>query len=404
MRTRKHTRLQPGHGSRGVILVMVLWIIVVLSVMAYSLAYEMRVGLKTTSLAQKRLAAGATARAGLAKAVTDLKNDRLIALADQGQTNDNLMEVWADKEDKTDVEFGGGTFTVRIIDEESKLDVNSIIPASMPGLVYLLREVGGFDDDEAQIIAACIVDFADADLIPSTGEGYDEVEYYTEWGLDEYGDQLPPGWVFRPKNDYYLHIEELLEIPGLTREMLYGDPREVPQDPFVRRDEEEDFPALADYLTAGRNHKVNINTARIPVLEAIFAGAMGEGGDYGRIVSRIDDLRRSRNTLEGGTGYGIADPAQLAEAGVPAEAIELVQQLFPLGVQSHRFTIIARGTYQGVRETIAATVNLTVESYPYDPDDPDTFGLRDQAAAGELENQPYVKVDPAVRVEWMAEL
>ena len=65
---------------RGTIMVMALWLILVLTVMAYSLAYEMRLGLKSTSYAQKRVKALGLARAGLAHAVMDLKNDRLLSV------------------------------------------------------------------------------------------------------------------------------------------------------------------------------------------------------------------------------------------------------------------------------------------------------------------------------------
>ncbi len=393
--------------QRGAVLIMVLWLIVVLSVMAYSLSYEVRIGLKMTSQAQKRVQAQALARIGLAKAVMDLRNDRLIAMANQGQNTDTPDEPWAQNEDKTDLEVGDhGMYNVRIVDEERKINVNMFHMANVGGLIYLLEEVGDIKEDEAYKIAHAVIDFADPDLIPSTNEGSDEIEYYTEWGLEEYGDQLPAGWSFRPKNDIYIHVEELMEIPGITREVLYGEmgDKKVPIDPFVRIDEGEELPVLADYLTAGSVNRVNLNTCSLTVLEAMLSSATEMGTDARGAAEKIDDLRQGLLEMGDEGASGITNPRQLADAGLDETTVQTLETVFPLGVSSYFYTILTRGEYKGVRQTYKVLVNVTMESYNIDEDNPDTFGKRDHRASGLLRDQPLVKVDPAVRVVRIEEM
>ncbi|HMX63479.1 MAG TPA: hypothetical protein PKD58_10465, partial [Candidatus Sumerlaeota bacterium] len=59
------------------ILVLVLWIVVILSLMAYSMLYQVSSEMSITSARKKQLQAEALARAGIAKAVVDLRNDLL---------------------------------------------------------------------------------------------------------------------------------------------------------------------------------------------------------------------------------------------------------------------------------------------------------------------------------------
>ena len=62
---RTHNKL--SRPRRAVILVIVLWIVVVLTVIAYSLTYEMRVSMKMTGHSIKQVKARGLARAGLAQ-------------------------------------------------------------------------------------------------------------------------------------------------------------------------------------------------------------------------------------------------------------------------------------------------------------------------------------------------
>ena len=427
--------ISPFRRRRATILILTVWLIVVLSVMAYSLAYEVRLGLKSTGLNNRRLHAQALARAGLAKAVLDLKNDRLIRQAKNGLGNDTLDNIWAQTDDKTDVEMGdGGTYSVRIVDEDRKLNLNAIQGPAIPALAYLFETVGGVKAEKAQTMAEAVADFRDPDTLVSSGVGGDEAEYYTEWGLKNFGRDLAPGWTFRPKNDDLLSLDELLEIPGVTSEMLHGDGKSALLDPIERIDSEKESGALADYLTvssglpasaaggmpgmpgmpgqaaATAQIGININTCSQPVIEAMInaasTGAGGGGSGLEGMAKKILDLREGHKIIKSDEGNsGITNPQQISEAGLPPDVTSKMIQMFALNVSSFSFTITSRGEYQGVHKTIQANVYVILPPpFNLDPTKSDRHRRRDQRARGILKNQPNMIIDPEIHVRRIMEL
>lgn len=388
---------------RGLVLVLVLWIIVVLMVVAYSLAYEMRVGMKMLAQNQKKLKALGLAQAGLAKAVTDLKNTRLLAMADSNLNNDSFDSLWAKSEDKIDVPLGDGTYSVIVIDEERKLNVNSIQINSIYAMEYLLKDVGGFKDDDAQTMSQALIDYKDPDSTPCGGQGFDESTFYTAWGIKRFGKILPEGWVFKPKNDNMLTLEELLSIPGITREILYGGSGAI-RDPFA--DVETKSPhyssskkneqlGLADYLTVNNAGVLNINTCSLTTLEAAIAAGTAGRVDPQPMATQIDKIRNDQSSLKGSNGNNNT-LTSLSAAGINLAAI--LGSTFPPTVNSSFFTITSRGEYEGVRMTEQALVQVTLEPFALNPDDQKAIPKRDRNAMGSLKSQPNLIIDPSVHV------
>ncbi len=397
MRAKAATLRQPGRRRRGAMLVLVLWLIIVLSVMAYSLTWEMRMGLKMTSQGRKRVQALGLARAGLAHAVMDLRNDQVVKVAQGVYSNDHLAEFWALTEDKTEVELGEGVYTVRVVDEQGKIDLNLLGPQSLEALVYLLHEVCREGETEARMMAEALVDYIDWDNRPLTGDEGSEEEYYTEESWKHFSDRLPEAWTYRPKNDFLLNIDELLEVPGFTRELLYGVPGEMPVDPLARLELEDASTALVDYVTVGHGSPVNINTAPKEVYGALLA-AGSPGEDVRRAAEDIDKLRWTLLDQETDAGRGFVSPAQLAEAGID---IDLLARLavIPLGVSTRHFTIISRGTVDGVSQTIEARVTLSLQSYNMDRRrPPEQQYIHDLKAMAFLKDRREQIIDPTVRV------
>lgn len=406
---------RPSRRQRGVMLVLTLWLAAVLAVIAYSLAYEVRLNAKMSAMASNRLQARAIARAGLARAVIDLKNDQLLTHGYfQGFLVDTREDLWAQSDNKTEVEWGeDGSYTVRIHDEESRININRLPVHARQMLEHLLTEYFRVRPEEAQLIVDGIIDYRDADLTPLSGMGGSpregaqnaEIQYYTRLGWRRYGSLLPANWRFRPKNDRFMHLEELLEIPGITRQMLYGDPEASPLDRFNREPAEMiRRPALVDLLTVHSSGALNINTCSAPVLEALIVSTVGADADVRGLVREILDYRERRHTYNAMDCYGFAHVNQLEEVGIDRQLLVRLNTMSQIRVNSEVFTIVARGTYRGVTETFKAQVSCSSDVFPIRENIPLSRGRRGMRHFGFLKNQPNMKIDPAIRVRQFHEL
>src|SRR5690606_26395733 len=109
---------------------LVLWIAVILSLLAYSILYQMSLESRVTSLRARQLEARTLARAGIAKAFTDLKNDMIFDNSEAlNPPCDAEGDIWAKPEVcKEEMPLGNGEFTVRVTDHESLLNINRFRP------------------------------------------------------------------------------------------------------------------------------------------------------------------------------------------------------------------------------------------------------------------------------------
>lgn len=385
---------------RAVILILSLWIAMILSMMAYSVAYELRLNLRLSGQSQNKLKARALARAGLAKAVIDLKNDKLLLIVARSSMNsDSFRDVWARPEDKTDVELGGGVFTVSVEDDESKLNLNFLNEQNAPILGQILRRIGDFDRITADMIARMIVDFQDPDLFALTGAGLSEAVFYTQWGREEFGGTLPADWVFRPKNDLMLNLEELLVFPGITRALLFGrgiEPVER-QDGRRRRRRGDPLPSLSHYVTVQSGRWLNVNTVSQLVLEGLLRFVLptdtAPEGMAQDIVNYRTDLMNSD-----GPESSILNINQLEQVGLSRAQIARMNTIYPLNVSSRYYTLTSRGEYGGIVKTLQVRVTVALEPFNVNPGRPETFGRRDPEASGLLDNRWNQIIDPVIRV------
>lgn len=392
---------------RAALLVLTLWISIVLSMMAFSLANDLRIDMKLTSVAEKRFKARALARAGLAKAVVDLRNDRTLTIADPAAGRaDSYADIWADVEDKTDMELGEGTYTVRATDEGSKINLTQINPRNAVVLAYIVAELADMDILDATDIALMVADWQDPDDLPAGGAGASERSHWTEIGLENFSDGLPEDWSFEPRNDQMLTLGELLQIPGITREVLYGDPLEE-EDRGIglrrRRNRREEDPdergrRLADYVTVGEARTLNLNTIPSLTLEALLGAATGAGGGSVGLAREILDLRAQlRESPDDGGGF-VNPQQQLLEAGIPQEAINTMRQFFPLNVSSTYYEIEATGIYAGIRKTLRAKVNVQPDAFQLEGGGSDGEGRRDPEVRPQIRTRLQFVIDPAARV------
>lgn len=398
---------------RALILILALWIAVILAVMALSIAYEMRINMRLSRQGVDGLKARSLARLGMAKAVVDLRNDRILAVSDPAAWHgDGTGDVWADPEDKTDIEVGRdeGEWSVRVVDEESKLNVSYLTLQSAPILARILEEACDFDEEVAVGLSQMIVDWQDPDPASVGGGAMREIEHWTEWGLREFGKDLPEGWVFRPKNDRMFNLEELLEFPGITRQMLYGEPeplddRRAKRRRSSRRSEEESR-TLSDYVTVRSAPHINVLTASPLVLESLFRAALPQGsveaGDY---ATKIVEYREERLSSVGDSPNEVINAAQhLERAEIPQQMIQQVNQIYRVNIVSTHFTITSKGVWNGITKTLRAVVSVRLEPYAFDPSRLETYGRRDKRSRASVDNKGATIIDPEVRVEEMIDL
>jgi type II secretory pathway component PulK len=192
-------------GRDGVALIVVLWVMVVLSLMVYSLGQSMRTEYAASVSHADRLKALEVAKSGIDKAIAFVENDPspVAGPLSTWQSNDTEFES---------IPVGDGTFTLihpyfdqegvvqhGLWDESSKLSLN-IANKDM------LMKLPGMTED----IADSIIDWRDSDENASPRGA--ENPYYKSL--------QPP---YACKNGDFETVEELLYVRGMTPEILYGE-------------------------------------------------------------------------------------------------------------------------------------------------------------------------------------
>lgn len=320
----------------------------------------------------------AVARAGIAKGLTDVKNDLLIDHAaksdptDKSGVFDALGDIWAAPKDKTDIEFGGGTCTVEVVDEESKLSLN-LARRESAALMMQLIEQFGLRDKEAEPIANAIWDWQDADDNPIGPLGENESDFYTE--SVENVMKLKKGELplIRMKNDRFTTVEELLEVPGMTPVLFYGydpeDPKEYEkavQSQWSNKPEDR-VVGLRDLVTVNSSGKLNLNTASKPVLIALMSAAKGSPGEAEALAEKIMDARqgsRSARNIDNDNAFrSVADVARIPDIAPWTARMTFYQ---PYDIQSTTFTIRSRGTVGEISKTIEVMVRRNYEVFVRD--------------------------------------
>lgn len=383
-----------GARRRGVAMLLVLWIVVILTMMAYSVIYQMGVETRLSSLRLRSLEAQSLARAGLARGMVDLRND---LIADNGDASkppfDAEGDVWAKPEEgKADIEMGAGTFNVVVRDEESLFNINRMNSANRVLLEKIIENIG-YEEEDAKIVAAAIIDYADADDEPAIDNAPAKTEKYAYafYAAEDAGEStdLEKLTKARIANEPFLTVEGLLDVYGVTPELFFGPETEeaiyyrermgdAVGDRFVmetgkRRDPDEPILGLRDYFTVYGNGQLNVNTAPQHVLAALFEAAGRTDGDRAaetlirdRRGGRRDDFDndnvfKSGADLQGNASLG----AQLGP----------ILAIYPLGTASTTFTLTSTGSVGQVRQTVSATVERSLALFNRD----ESFELDERA-------------------------
>jgi general secretion pathway protein K len=183
-------RYSCGHSlsraQQGVALVMVLWILllVTISTGAYTLMARM------DQLEAHSVMWGTRARMGAEAGL----NLAVLALRDPDE-----MTRWVPDGRVYELTFQDMLLELKVTDERGKLDINS---SNEPGLQQLFS-ANGLDDQEAELLAAAVLDWIDAD----------ELERPNGAEVDTY---LGNGLTVGPGNRNFMIVEELLQVMGMS--------------------------------------------------------------------------------------------------------------------------------------------------------------------------------------------
>jgi len=225
----------PARSEEGFVLVVVLIVIALLFPIIIAFNSKTQINLLEAANYRDNIQALRMARSGVEGAMGILKDD--------DASYDALSDKWA--MNFPSLQIGEGTLSVRIIDEDSKININRLVDGNNINktvenhLRKLIMRLGG----KPEIVDA-LIDWMDTDENEYSSAGA-EYDYYKDKG-------------YYPRNGSLSTIEELFLIKGFDKDILIDK-------------------KLKDYITvAPTDGKLNVNTAAKEILYD-FHDEMREG-------------------------------------------------------------------------------------------------------------------------------
>ncbi|MBN1674508.1 MAG: general secretion pathway protein GspK [Kiritimatiellae bacterium] len=270
-------------------LVIVLWMVVILSLIVASFAFDMHVEARITSFYRKKLKADYLARAGVERARMLLcKSARKKTLDEEEEEDVFEWHMFSERlrngmRVDEQVEFEEGRVDLSIVPEPALRNVNYLKKEDWQDLFYVSNVPEGIWDE----LIDCFFDWTDPDVFHRLN-GAETDDWYSK--LD------PP---YQAKNGPLDTIDELKLIKGFSTEVLYGG---LPED---AAEGTEPMKGILQWLTTFGDGKLNVNAASFDVLmtlpfvdatdvEEIIAARGGEDGVEGteddEHFKNVDDL------------------------------------------------------------------------------------------------------------------
>jgi general secretion pathway protein K len=256
-----------GLPHKGSALLSVLWLSAALSLIAFTVATNVRGEIERTS--------------------TEVDSLRTYYLATAGIERALLYIQWGGKyfTPPTPIlrfTFPSGETTVEIIPESSKFDINRATPQDLANLIQAV----GAKPDQAAAIAAAIVDWR----TPSAGGSFTDFDKY-------YLAQRPS---FHARHASFEEIEELSLVRGMTPDLFHGRFEPNAEDRLVP------VPGLKDCLSVyGAVSNFDANTASPALMRSI---GLGPGSIAGILAYRAKQPIKSMADIasfsDGGPGFG----------------------------------------------------------------------------------------------------
>ncbi len=264
--------------QKGIALLVVLWVLAILMVMVFSFSFLTRTETHATLGFKDTAERKFLAEAGIERAIVE------ILYRKQNIANPVTLEgseMWKADGTVYKGQLGDGFYTVRIVGEAGKLDINMAPEVLLKNLLLNY----GINQDEADSIVDCIMDWKNpSGLTRLHGAGND---YYMS---------LPVP--YNIKGSTFDTLEELLLVKGVTPALLYGAGSQK---------------GIIDFLTVNGLAQINLNYAPKDVLMAL-PGMTAEAADN-IIQLRGDQLITNVQEAMAGANYEAMSPFVTAGEG-----------------------------------------------------------------------------------------
>ncbi len=244
--------------SKGVALVMVLWVITILTVVVLEFSFAMRTEVNITKNFKEELQLYGIAQGGVQRAIAELilKHD---ARAQQLNKTMKTEEVAPEKPEKKEwvpdgrpytLPFDQGECELRIMSEAGKININTISEMALRKLIGNL----GLEAEKRDTVVDSILDWRDPDDFLRVNGA--ENDYYQSLKDPYYC-----------KNANLDSVEELLLVKGVTPELFYGRKRMKSGE---ERAEASDVGLKEIFSVYAPGEQIDINSASLPVLRAVL--------------------------------------------------------------------------------------------------------------------------------------
>lgn len=254
----------PG-SEKGISLVIVLWAIALLMAAALEFAYTLRTEAGAALNYEDELSAYYLASAGINKAVAEIAGEYEIVYEDGGGklafSGRDEHGVLKPNESERELPLGDGKASYEIEDERGKLNANT---ASWESFEALLKETG-VEKERRDIIADSLMDWLDSNH-----------EYRLNGAEDDYYLSLPSP--HGAKDAPLDTVDEMLLIKGVDPEVFFGTGK-TPAWAVTNKNTSTgryEYAGFKGLLTVKGDGKININTAKRPVLVALLGAGKAD--------------------------------------------------------------------------------------------------------------------------------
>jgi len=272
--------------KEGAALIVALWVLIILSLIVGSFAFEAKLEAMLVSYKRKKYQAEMLAKSGIeyARAILDsAAKAKELEIADLAEDPDGFNQaalyVQRSLSTTSEIELGDGLFSVTLGSAESGRNVNRLTRDQWQEIF----EMANIPSTEWDNMIDCLVDWIDSgdgDAHEINGAESDD-PYYQERG-------------YPVKNGPLDSVEELLLVKGWGPDILYGRPAD---------EENDEIFGIADILTVWGDGRVNLNTASTNLLlsfaeyedwelASVFEARMGPDGVAGTLDDGIQSLEQ----------------------------------------------------------------------------------------------------------------